>query len=214
MRYVLFALAGYFLGAIRFSYLIPKWLCGVDVTAVSKDKNPGTANAMKYAGIPVGILCLLLDMGKGFLPVFLAARFTDVQSFAFAAVVAAPILGHCFPVYHGFHGGKAVAVSFGVLIGLMWDNLIVFGLVFWYLFMCLLRFVRPNEKKSVLAFLLFGLTVLALGVIRMVPPGVCIGIHIGCAAAIFRNAASLADMEKVPLPDVSPEPEPQPRDSI
>lgn len=148
MRYVLFALAGYFLGAIRFSYLIPKWLCGVDVTAVSKDKNPGTANAMKYAGIPVGILCLILDMGKGFLPVFLAARFTDVQSFAFAAVVAAPILGHCFPVYHGFHGGKAVAVSFGVLIGLMWDNLIVFGLVFWYLFMCLLRFVRPNEKKE------------------------------------------------------------------
>ena len=144
--YILFAVFGYLLGSVRFSYLIPKFFCGVDITVVSEDHNPGTANAMKYAGVPVGVLCLMLDMGKGFLPVFFGARFLNVEAFGFFAIVAAPVLGHCFPVFHGFRGGKAVAVSFGVLIGLMWNNLIVFALVFWYLFMCMLRFVRPNEK--------------------------------------------------------------------
>lgn len=189
--WILFAVGGYFLGSVRFSYLIPKFFCGVDVTAVSADHNPGTANAMKYAGVPVGLLCLFLDMGKGFLPVFFAARFLNVEALGFSAIVAAPVLGHCFPVYHGFRGGKAVAVSFGVLIGLMWDNLIVFALVFWYLFMCMLRFVRPNEKKSVFAFSLFAMTTMVFCILRWVPVSLFVGILIGSAAAVFRNAEGM-----------------------
>lgn len=189
--YILFAVFGYLFGSVRFSYLIPKFFCGVDVTVVSEDHNPGTANAMKYAGVPVGVLCLMLDMGKGFLPVFFGARFLNVEAFGFSAIVAVPVLGHCFPVFHGFRGGKAVAVSFGVLIGLMWNNLIVFVLVFWYLFMCMLRFVRPNEKKSVFAFSLFTLTTLVFCILHWVPVSIFAGILLGSAAAIFRNAEGM-----------------------
>lgn len=189
--YILFAVFGYLLGSVRFSYLIPKFFCGVDVTVVSEDHNPGTANAMKYAGVPVGVLCLALDMGKGFLPVFFGARLLNVAALGFSAIVAAPVLGHCFPVFHGFRGGKAVAVSFGVLIGLMWNNLIVFGLVFWYLFMCMLRFVRPNEKKSVFAFSLFALTTLVFCILHWIPVSIFAGILLGSAAAIFRNVEGM-----------------------
>lgn len=188
MKYALFVLIGYFLGSVRFSYLIPKYFGGIDIIAASKDGNPGTANAMKYAGVPIGIACLICDLAKGALPVFIAARLSDPNSLWFSLVIAAPVLGHCFPVYHGFHGGKAVAVSFGVLIGLMGQNLIVFGLVFWYLFMCALWFVRPNEKKSVISFSLFALTSLVLALYHVLPVSFCLGIVIFSLAAVYRNA--------------------------
>ena len=63
---------GLLCGSILFGRALPKWIKGIDVTEVSNDHNPGTANAMKYAGVPVGILCLLGDLLKGALPVYVA----------------------------------------------------------------------------------------------------------------------------------------------
>ena len=63
---------GLLCGSILFGRVLPKWIKGIDVTEVSNDHNPGTANAMKYAGVPVGILCLLGDLLKGALPVYMA----------------------------------------------------------------------------------------------------------------------------------------------
>ncbi|EKC44419.1 protein containing ABC transporter-like domain protein, partial [human gut metagenome] len=62
---------GLLCGSILFGRVLPKWIKGIDVTEVSNDHNPGTANAMKYAGVPVGILCLLGDLLKGALPVYI-----------------------------------------------------------------------------------------------------------------------------------------------
>ncbi len=110
---------GLLCGSILFSRYLPKWIKKVDIVALSDDHNPGTANAMQYAGIPVGLLCLLGDIFKGVMPVHIALRLGLESGCLFSLIMAAPVLGHAFSLYHRGRGGKAIAVSFGVLIGLM-----------------------------------------------------------------------------------------------
>ena len=109
---------GLLCGSILFGRALPKWIKGIDVTEVSNDHNPGTANAMKYAGVPVGILCLLGDLLKGALPVYVAVGMGLVTDSWFPLIMAAPVLGHAYSLFYHGNGGKAIAVSFGVLIGL------------------------------------------------------------------------------------------------
>ena len=72
LKYLLFALAGYVSGSIMYSYLIPKLFCGVDIVKEGEDHNPGMTNVMRCVSVKLGVLCLLLDVAKGFVPVFLA----------------------------------------------------------------------------------------------------------------------------------------------
>lgn len=155
---LMLVLSGFLLGGILFSYHIPKALCGVDVVALSRDGNPGTANAMKLCGVPVGMLCLLCDMLKGYLPVRVAMALLPPQSYWLAAVMIAPVLGHALAVFYPFQGGKAVAVSFGVLLGLAPYSWLVFGLVAPYLFFSLVVVLHPNERRSVFSFLILAIT--------------------------------------------------------
>lgn len=87
---------GYLLGSILFGCILPKTIKGIDIAAVSRDGNPGTANAMRYAGIGVGLLCLLGDLAKGFVPVFFGARQLGTHLPAFGLVLAAPSWGTPF----------------------------------------------------------------------------------------------------------------------
>ena len=155
---LLFVLSGFLLGSILFSYHIPKALCGVDVVKLSHDGNPGTANAVKLCGVPVGMLCLLCDMLKGYLPVRLAMAGLPQGSYWLAAVMIAPVLGHALAVFYPFQGGKAVAVSFGVLLGLTPYSWLVLGLVAPYLFFSLVVVLHPNERRSVFSFLILAVT--------------------------------------------------------
>lgn len=149
----LFILFGFLLGGVLFSYHIPKQLCNVDVVACSRDGNPGTANAMKLCGVPVGLTCLDCDLLKGYLPVSLALRVLPVESWWLAPILVAPVLGHALAVFYPFPGGKAVAVSFGVLLGLLPHSWLVLALVIPYLFFSLIVVLHPNERRSVVSFL-------------------------------------------------------------
>lgn len=71
---IIMIVTGILCGSILFSRYLPKWIKKVDIVALSEDHNPGTANAMQHAGIPVGLLCLLGDIFKGVLPVHAALR--------------------------------------------------------------------------------------------------------------------------------------------
>ena len=90
---------GLLCGSILFGRVLPKWIKGIDVTEVSNDHNPGTANAMKYAGVPVGILCLLGDLLKGALPVYVAVGRGLVTDSWFPLIMAAPVLGHAYSLF-------------------------------------------------------------------------------------------------------------------
>ena len=118
LSYLFHIFIGFLSGSILYSYLWPKWICHIDITQLSDDHNPGTFNAMKLAGPRVGILCLVCDVCKGFFPLWFASKALSWQHPLFAVVLAAPVFGHAYsPFFHG-RGGKAIAVSFGCLLGL------------------------------------------------------------------------------------------------
>ena len=104
----------YLLGAVPFGLLFAKVFSGVDVRAVGS-RNIGATNVLRASGKTAAILTLIADMLKGFLPPVLAMLvFQDDYLCVLSG--AAAILGHNFPVYLGFKGGKGVATSYGVIL--------------------------------------------------------------------------------------------------
>ena len=132
-RTLLYTILGYLSGSLLFAKFFSRLLDGEDVTAESPDKNPGVYNAFLYGGKFCGILTLCCDLLKGFFPVYLYSRAPDLSLFpagngpaipvvsggGLALVLAAPVLGHIFPLWHRFRGGKGITVTFGVLLGLL-----------------------------------------------------------------------------------------------
>ena len=127
-------------------------LRGVDVQTESEDGNPGTFNAFACGGAFCGILVLLADLGKGALPVALCARDLGMDSWMFALVMAAPVFGHAHSLFQKGHGGKAIAVSFGVLIGTASSVAASGSLIFWYLLFVIVISARSNPEKAYIRF--------------------------------------------------------------
>jgi len=117
MTTLLWVLIGFLAGSIPFSVLMGKWLTNRDIRRVG-DGNPGGANALKAGGLRVGIPAILLDISKGFLPVFLAEKF-GVSGWSLIPVCLAPILGHAISPFLRFHGGKALGATAGVWVALI-----------------------------------------------------------------------------------------------
>lgn len=103
----------YLIGSIPFSFLIVKLVAHKDVRRVGSG-NVGATNAMRAAGKAAGIGALLLDVAKGVAAVLIARRLGGSPGLVGAAAVAV-VLGHCYPVWLGFRGGKGVATSAGAM---------------------------------------------------------------------------------------------------
>lgn len=114
---LLFPLVGYLVGAIPFGLLIGR-MAGIDVRSQGS-RNIGATNVSRLLGKKLGLLTLLCDCLKGFLPLSLAAL-ALAESPSREAVVAATglmaVLGHMFPIYLRFRGGKGVATGLGVFL--------------------------------------------------------------------------------------------------
>jgi glycerol-3-phosphate acyltransferase PlsY len=108
-------LLGYLAGSIPFGVLVTRWARGVDVRAEGSG-NIGATNVARVAGKKLGVLVLALDALKGALPVLLALRMMPDSPRAQVAVGLAAFLGHCYPVWLKFRGGKGVATALGVLM--------------------------------------------------------------------------------------------------
>lgn len=154
-RYLFAAFLAFCLGGVLFSYHLPKLLKNIDIRKESPDHNPGTVNAFRCAGVPVGVLCLLCDLAKGFLPVFFFMRLLDSSRLWFALILCAPVLGHAIaPLYH-HRGGKAIAASFGALLGLLPQSFLAFLLAALYIFFSIVLVINPHERRTVVTFGLF-----------------------------------------------------------
>jgi glycerol-3-phosphate acyltransferase PlsY len=128
MTVVLLILCGYILGSIPTGYLVGRAF-GVDVRRVGSG-NIGTANVLRAAGKWPAVLTLVGDMMKGLIPVVIARLVTE-NVWVHAAVGLAAVVGHCWPVFLRFKGGKAVATGAGTSIGLA--PLVGLGLfAFWW----------------------------------------------------------------------------------
>jgi len=106
----------YLIGAIPFGLLFTRWFSDIDVRTVGSG-NIGATNVLRAAGKKAAILTLFADCLKGLLPV-LATRLLFHDDLTSVLSGAGALLGHTFPVYLGFKGGKGVATSFGVALAL------------------------------------------------------------------------------------------------
>ncbi|MBT3392005.1 MAG: glycerol-3-phosphate acyltransferase [Chloroflexi bacterium] len=114
MNILLFALFGYVSGSLPFALWVTRTVKGVDI----RDGGSGhvtTTNTIRQAGWVWGVLVLTLDIGKGFIPVYLAAR-TGLPDWAIALTAGLAVAGHCWPVFAQFRGGMGLAVTGGSLL--------------------------------------------------------------------------------------------------
>src|SRR6266704_2971925 len=114
---ILIPFAAYLLGAVPFGLLLAKLLGGADVRK-SGSGNIGATNVARVVGPLAGILTLVFDTAKGAAAVWLAGRITNESATWMMAAAFTVLLGHCFPVWLKFKGGKGVATALGVFLAL------------------------------------------------------------------------------------------------
>jgi glycerol-3-phosphate acyltransferase PlsY len=175
-------LMAYAIGSIPFALLIARWWGADDLRRVGSG-NLGAANVLRVSGVMAGVLVALLDMAKGALSVTLARHITD-QPAAPAAAGLAAIVGHIYPVWLRFHGGKGVATASGVFAVLspiaLAPALAVFAVV--------VTVTRYISLASVLAVLALPPIAYAAG-----SPGPTVTAAIATSAlVVFRHRANLA----------------------
>src|SRR5688572_8060815 len=116
MTSILLLLSGYLAGSLPFSIWITRLAKGVDV----RDAGSGhatTTNTIRQAGFGWGALVLLLDIAKGFLPTYLAVKFSG-EVWVIAATAAMAVVGHCWPLFAEFRGGMGLATFGGAVLAL------------------------------------------------------------------------------------------------
>lgn len=153
--YILVAIVAYLIGSINFAIIFSKKFAGFDLRERGS-KNAGTTNVLRTVGKKAAILTLICDMLKGVVSVLLAMLVakiwteTDLEILKYLAGLMA-IIGHTYPIYYGFKGGKGVATSLGVL-------LIVnpqIGLICLVFALTIMAFTRWVSLGSILAAILF-----------------------------------------------------------
>ncbi len=134
MSIAIWIIAAFISGSLPFSVWLGRLALQKDIRTYG-DGNPGATNVFKAGGRWVGVLAVVLDALKGIIPVSLASMINGVQGWSLVAIALAPLFGHAFSPFLRFKGGKAVAVTFGVWIGLtLWHAPIVLGVMLFYWF--------------------------------------------------------------------------------
>ena len=184
MRDVLYVLIGYICGSILFERVAERFFGKEDITENAPDHNPGAANAFRYGGFSHGVMTLAGDVLKGFVPVFLYIR--GGGGAVLGLVMAAPVIGHVFPVLFGFRGGKGIAVTFGCLLGLLPDYLAVVILAAMFIFFSVVVRISPNYYRTLVTYLCTEIAVLVFSE----SPQVQIGFSLIFAVVSVRLLAS------------------------
>ena len=151
--------AAYLLGSIPFGLLLSRIFGGGDVRT-SGSGNIGAANVARVAGPLPGVLTLLFDAGKGAAAVWLAARFSNESATWMMIAVLAVLLGHCFPIWLRFRGGKGVATAAGAFLVLcppaLLGSLILFLLVAFFWRYISLASISAAASMPLLIYLLWA----------------------------------------------------------
>ncbi len=116
-EWLLFSLGAYILGSLPFGKWIASAVARIDITRRGSG-NIGATNVAREVGIPWGVATLLLDAGKGFLPVLLSRQFIGEAPFWSLAVGICALLGHQFSIFRRLRGGKGVATALGIYLAL------------------------------------------------------------------------------------------------
>ena len=134
MTLLLLICAAYLIGAIPTGVILTK-VAGTEDIRQAGSGNIGATNVYRVAGRTLGVVTLIGDCLKGVIPVVIAQQFLNLGTGSLALIAVATFLGHCYPVYLAFKGGKGVATALGIFLVLSPTTilcvLIVFVLVLW-----------------------------------------------------------------------------------
>lgn len=192
MKYLFWCVLSYISGCIMYAYLIPLIFEKKNIIKLSDDSNPGVANVFINCKLQTGIVVLLLELLKGAVPIYAASKALDIDSLAFAAVMAAPVAGHAFPPkLFGTKGGKAIAVTFGVCLGLSPLFLPLLLLAGTYVFFSVIVVINPHMIRSVVTFLIFT----AAAIIFVRPVAVAVGCTAMSAIVIIKHLVAGTDKD-------------------
>jgi glycerol-3-phosphate acyltransferase PlsY len=168
----LVVLMAYLIGSISFAVVVSK-LMGLPDPHSYGSGNPGATNVLRTGSKAAAVLTLLGDAAKGYVAVVLARALVgvDIDSWVLPAVTVAAFLGHVFPVFHGFKGGKGVATALGILLAINW----VLGLTTLSTWLIVAVFLRYSSLAALIAALfapvyfvfLFGIQPMALAIFLM-----------------------------------------------
>ena len=183
---ILFAVLAYLVGAIPAGYLLFKLSEKKDIREFGS-RNTGATNVMRLKGWKYAVPVAMFDVLKGFLPAFLAVKlFRDLQLALIASFLA--VLGHCFPVYIRFRGGKGVAATIGAFAAVAFRPFLLSAGVFIFV-VVLSRYVSLGSILAVLTFPAF--TFLFRGRIEAVIWGIAIA-----ALIIVKHSANIGRLLK------------------
>ncbi len=187
-EFFLIPAAAYLIGSIPFGYLIGKWH-GIDVRTVGSG-NIGATNVTRTVGRKAGKLCFFLDFVKGALPVILAKYFApETPELALAAGLTT-ILGHIFPVYLKFKGGKGVSTAAGVALALAPYPLLT-ALAVWAAVFLAGRYVSLASILAAAVLPVAAWSFSHFGIGQKIPPATLIFFAVIAVAAILRHKENI-----------------------
>jgi glycerol-3-phosphate acyltransferase PlsY len=158
----LFVVAAYLIGSVSFAVVVSKLFALPDPHSYGSG-NPGATNVLRTGNKLAAALTLVGDGAKGWLAVFLATQFgprADTEPLVLAAVALAAFVGHLFPVFHRFQGGKGVATAAGIMLALDW-RLAAMTIGVWFVVAVVLKISSASALAASIAapffaFWLFG----------------------------------------------------------
>ncbi len=165
LSFILFIVIGYLCGSVCSAVIVSR-LFSLPDPRLAGSRNPGATNVLRLSGKKYAAIVLLADMLKGLFPVVLAQIF-NAEPITVSFTCLAAVLGHMYPVFFGFHGGKGVATAMGALVGLHF----LFGVAVIATWLLVANFTRYASLASIISMALAPLYVLLIvGRLDVFPP--------------------------------------------
>lgn len=165
IEFVLLVLFAYFLGSINSAILICRMFSLPDPRKEGS-KNPGATNVLRLGGKPYAAAVILFDMFKGLLPV-IAAQLFNAGYITLGFTALAAVVGHIYPIFFGFKGGKGVATALGALLGLNF----ILGVVVMGIWLLVANFSHYSSLASMVSMCFAPLLAMTiLGQLNVFPP--------------------------------------------
>ena len=189
MEFVYALALGYLLGSIPFGMILTRMTGAGDLRAIGSGST-GATNVLRTGRKDLAAATVLLDMAKGLVAVLIAARFWP-DCTALAGLGA--VVGHCFPVWLGFKGGKGVATLFGVVLGLAWPIAAAYAVVW----LGMLGLTRVSSLAGMSAAIAAPFAALAIGRNELVPVLAALALLV-----LFMHRANIARLRAGTEPKV------------
>ena len=192
---VLAAVAGYLIGSLSFAVIVSR-VMGLNDPRTFGSKNPGATNVLRSGNKAAAVITLLLDAAKGWLPVMLVKWYGKpygLEDGTMAMVGLAAFVGHLYPVFFRFVGGKGVATALGVLLGISW----ILGLATGATWLIMAYFFRYSSLAALTAAVFAPVYyIFCDGTAWYMNKGVLLSVSIMSLLLLYRHAENIGRLVK------------------